>query len=806
MPPHPSSSRLPIDGIRSAFEEALDAHGRVVVSAPTGSGKSTRVPAWLAARGKVLVVEPRRVACRALADRVGELERQTLGPKGVAYVVRRANTMTDAARVVFATPGVVLRWLAEPTRAPKFATIVLDEFHERTLQTDLIAALLLERFDGAIVVMSATVQGDRIAQYIGGPHVRGEGRVHDVSVGYRSTGGDRQLLPSPRDLEQRVGKALDAVWARADGDILVFLPGKGEIRRSAQMVRQRRRDASVIELHGGLTLKEQARVFGKTSQRKVVLATNVAETSLTVPGIGVVIDSGLVRRTRYHGGRGVLTLAPVAMDSAVQRTGRAGRTRAGTCLRLWSEKAVLREVTPPEIARESLVPLVLAAANAGADVARLKFLDPPAEHALETALSELGALGAVERGGLTELGQQLFRLPLEPALGRLLVEGVRAGDATAADVLDLVSGLSVRGQLVGGPLQEEAEDDLRASGDDARVLIRALRAGPKRREVNRVAWEEAKTTRKELAGILGQPGDIPQVGAKLDLPALKQTVMRALPMSVFVKRTRQKKRGDVAWGGPGIEVQLGRVSAVEADDVEAFCALDLHAAGDVHGTPILRVSAALPLTLRDLVRGDVGEEKVAEVVVKKGQITARIERVYGGRVISKREDAPEGEHARRALVTLMLQRRIFGAAVDAAEEGLARWDLARRLSRRAAVREVGPFPGSDEVTPALEAFLAERLDQLGLESADDVALLGDEDIAVAPLPEAVAAVLDRDYPTTVTIGGSRFRLSYNLGKGLVVMEVVSGDARKPPPVSLLPRLRGFKVEWLARGKRRLLRG
>ncbi|HJL16845.1 MAG TPA: helicase-related protein, partial [Sandaracinaceae bacterium LLY-WYZ-13_1] len=307
-----SEPALPIDALRDEVLAAVD-EAPLVLAAPTGSGKSTQVPRWL--RGRVVVVEPRRVACRSLAQRVAELEGARLGGP-VGYRVRDDVRASGETRVLFVTPGVALR---DPSALERADAVVLDEFHERRLDVDLLFGLLAARRRG-LVVMSATLDGERVAKHLGGRFLEGEGRLHPVDVCYLGRGAQ---LPTPKDLVPRVSAAVDRAGDDA-GDVLVFLPGRAEIAACADALR-RRAGLRVLELHGGLSLKDQSRVFAPTDRRKVVLATNVAETSVTIPGIGVVIDAGLVRRTRYHRGRGFLTLSPVALDSAEQRAGRAGR-------------------------------------------------------------------------------------------------------------------------------------------------------------------------------------------------------------------------------------------------------------------------------------------------------------------------------------------------------------------------------------------------------------------------------------------------------------------------------------------------
>ncbi|MEC8424886.1 MAG: helicase-related protein, partial [Myxococcota bacterium] len=405
---------LPVEAARPEFEDALDA-GPVVFSAPTGAGKSTAVPRWLSDRGPVLVVEPRRVACRALGTRVAALEGTNPG-SDVGWIVRDERRIGRTPRIVFVTPGVALR-LLRTGDIERYATVVLDEFHERSLELDLLLALLLAQ-EARLVVMSATLAADRIAAHIGGRHIHAPGRIFEVERRFLPQGSRG---PEGRELARRVRGAVEAA-AELPGDILVFLPGKAEIRETRSALQTL--DLDVLALHGGLRLEEQGRIFESGPRRRVVLATNVAETSLTVPRIGVVIDSGLVRRTRYRKGRGHLSLLPIAEDSAAQRAGRAGRLGPGVAIALWSPETRLSPRTPPEIHREGLAPLVLASAACGRPALDLPFLDPPRAHAVDTAREHLRLLGAIDPDhAITPRGMRLFGLPLDARLGRLLVEG-----------------------------------------------------------------------------------------------------------------------------------------------------------------------------------------------------------------------------------------------------------------------------------------------------------------------------------------------------------------------------------------------
>jgi len=501
----------------------------VVLSAPTGSGKSTEVPRWCP--GPVLVVEPRRLACRSLATRVAELEGTRLGD-GVGYVVRDEHVASDATRIVFATPGMVLRNRSLLGRA---RTVILDEFHERSLETDLLLALLLRDRKSGLVVMSATLEGERVAKHVDGVHLKAEGRAYPVSIRYLP---GREVLPDAMDLPARVARAV-VTAANDPGDILVFVPGKAEIEACADALRG---PFALVPLHGGLPLSEQRRAFepGRNGARKVILATNVAETSLTIPGIGVVIDAGLVRQTRYQDGRGYLALTAIADDSAMQRAGRAGRTAPGVCYRLWNSAARLNPTTLPEIHRESLVPLVLTAAAWGERVEALPLLDPPKPYALEAARADLQAWGALQGdAALSACGQGLFELPIDPAHARLLVEARREG--CLDDMIDLVAVLSVgRPLFVEGPSDLGLEEDLRLSGCDASAAIRALRAArPSDHNVSSFVVREARAARARLRHTLGLPEHVFEEQT-IARDALIRAAITADPRLAHIARRRGK--------------------------------------------------------------------------------------------------------------------------------------------------------------------------------------------------------------------------------------------------------------------------
>lgn len=763
---------LPIDALRDEVVRAVE-RGPLVLAAPTGSGKSTQVPRWL--QGEVIVVEPRRVACRSLAARVAELEGEPLG-ETVGYRVRGERRESGATRVRFVTPGIALR---DPAMLERAAVVVLDEFHERRLDVDLLLGLQAKRSSG-LIVMSATIDAERVASHLGGRYLRGEGRAYPVAVRYVGDG-----LPTAKDIAPRVVRAIDAL--EEDGDVLVFLPGRAEIAACADALGGRA-SIEVCQLHGGLSLEQQGRAFTRRDRRKVVLATNVAETSITIPGIGVVIDAGLVRRTHYHKGRGYLTLSPIALDSAEQRAGRAGRTGPGACVRLWSERAILEPRTPPEVHRESLVPMVLAAANAGHRLGDLPLLDPPKGYALDAANDELRALGALDdTGQLSALGRELFAEPLDPPLARLIVEA--RGTDYLGDVIDLSSVLAVGRPLFVGARPEEPEDDLRASGCDVVAALRALRSGePRRHGLSGFVLEEARRGARRLRRA-SKLDDAAAPDARIDREALAHLFLRADGRTAHVARRRKRSTG---FANGGTELELGRDSAVRAEGVEAIVVLDSRAIGIGQRDTKIIATCAMPVPLRWLRAAGLGRDRVGPVRFEGGALVAVVERVFAKKVIDSREVVPEGELAREALTRAILEGRVLRGAKAEIEERLEARALVARLAQAGVpiggveLPELGPCP-----TP--EEHVAVRMRELGVESGADVALLSVGDVVPDDLEPWIRALLDKEYPRTLELGDASYRIEYDLARRQVILHMVRGTRETAPPASYLPRFSGFRV-------------
>ncbi len=783
------SDELPIHRIRGVFADALGdgrSGTRIVLSSPTGSGKSTEVPRWCP--GRVLVVEPRRIACRSLASRVADLERSEVGST-VGYVVRDERVLSSDTRIVYATPGIVLRDRALLASA---RTVILDEFHERSLETDLLLALLPRHSEATLIVMSATLEAERLASHLDAVHVRGDGRAFPVETRHPAA---QPLLPDGEDLAQRVRAVIDSA-SRDAGDVLVFLPGKAEIEACAQALRGLEMD--VLLLHGDLALSEQRRVFAGTSRRKAILATNVAETSLTIPGVGVVIDSGLVRQTRYHDGRGFLTLVPIAEDSAAQRMGRAGRTGPGVCYRLWSASARLEKTTLPEIHRESLVPLVMAAAAWGERPEDLGLFDPPKAHALAAARSDLAAWGALSassasdaQGTLSVAGRALFSMPIEPRHARLIVAARAEG--CVEDAIDLVAALSVTRPFFVDALADDVAkaDDVRASGCDATALVRVLRAErPEDLGVSMIAVREARQSRARLRRIEGLP-DAPSP-ATFARDALIRAAITADPRVAHVARPRGR---ETYLSNGGTEIELARGSALRRlPSIDAVVVLDTRALGSSGGhrpgkeTRVL-VTCGMSVPLSVLDRAGLGEERLGAVSLVGRRVVASLERVFAQRVLSVREDVPRGLVAREAMVALLARGSLFKSAIATTRERLERLALAARLHAQGHPAGVAPDAPSHD----LEPWLLARLEALGVESGEDLALLSESDVLAPELPYESRVILDKEMPATVTVGDATYRARYDLAKREVVLEMVKGSRKDPPPLQYLPTFPGLRI-------------
>ena len=467
---------LPIYSLESDLVARLREQSRLILSSPTGSGKSTQVPQMLLRhgfldRGQVVILQPRRLAARLLAARVAEEMGVELG-KEVGYQIRFDDLSGPLTRIKFVTEGILLRRMIQDPALPGVATLIFDEFHERHLYGDITLARALDlqerqRPDLRLIVMSATLDGDRLETYLQ-PCARlaSEGRVFPVTISHAAAVDERPPW------EQAADAFSHYVRDGGEGDALVFMPGGYEIARTLDALRERPESKGrlLLPLHGELPPREQDAAVARYGKPKVVVSTNVAETSLTIDGIRLVIDSGLARIPRYDPYRGINTLGvdKISRASADQRAGRAGRTAPGTCLRLWTAqdhaRRPLREL--PEIRRLDLAEVVLTLKAAGVeDLRKFRWLDPPEESSLAHAEELLTDLGALKGAAITALGRRMLAFPVHPRYSRMLLAAQECGCVhDAALVAALTQGRDLLLRNIDGETASFREDRI---GDKA---------------------------------------------------------------------------------------------------------------------------------------------------------------------------------------------------------------------------------------------------------------------------------------------------------------------------------------------------
>jgi ATP-dependent helicase HrpA len=454
---------LPISARREAIMQALGDNQVLIVAGDTGSGKSTQLPQYCLELGRGMTgviahTQPRRLAARALAARIAEELGQSVG-RSVGFRVRFADHVSDASRLVLMTDGLLLAELASDPMLRRYDTIIVDEAHERTLNVDLLLGVLKQllprRPDLKLIVTSATLDVERVSQFLGGaPIITVSGRSYPIEVRYRQSDEDREdpdlplaVLDACREIAAEPGDI-------GNGDILVFLPGEREIRDVGELLeRELQSRVEVLSLYSRLSWEQQSKIFQRGARQRIVLSTNLAETSITVPGIRAVIDSGLARISRYSVRNRLqrLPIEPVSRASADQRKGRCGRLAPGLCIRLYSQEDFEQRApfTEPEVLRTNLAALLLRLAADGLGAAEdFPFIDPPDSRALNDGyrlLQELQALDEDRR--ITRRGRAMARLPLDPRLSRALLESKRFH--AESELLAIVSGLSVPDVRVG---------------------------------------------------------------------------------------------------------------------------------------------------------------------------------------------------------------------------------------------------------------------------------------------------------------------------------------------------------------------
>ncbi|WP_127507402.1 ATP-dependent RNA helicase HrpA [Actinoplanes solisilvae] len=495
VPPISYPQSLPVSLRKDDIAAAIRDHQVVVVAGETGSGKTTQIPKICmelgrGVRGQIGHTQPRRIAARTVAERIAEEVGRPLGTT-IGYKVRFTDQVSDDTMVKVMTDGILLAEIQTDRNLYRYDTLIIDEAHERSLNIDFILGYLREllprRPDLKLIITSATIETQRFAEHFSdaagkpAPVIEVSGRTFPVETRYRPlvattegsslTAAENRHEPvqteEPMDQVDGIAEAVDELGREGDGDILVFLSGEREIRDTADALGKRNlRDTDIVPLYGRLSAAEQHKVFERHSRRRVVLATNVAETSLTVPGIRYVIDPGTARISRYSNRLKVqrLPIEPVSQASANQRKGRCGRVADGICIRLYSEEdfEARPEFTEPEILRTNLASVILQMTNLGlGDLAKFPFIDPPDRRNITDGVKLLEELGALDDRKLTPMGRQLAQLPVDPRLARMVIEADR--QECLAEVMVIAAALSIQ-----DPRERPAEKQQQADEKHAR--------------------------------------------------------------------------------------------------------------------------------------------------------------------------------------------------------------------------------------------------------------------------------------------------------------------------------------------------
>lgn len=705
----------------SLYGELERGKRRFVLSAPTGSGKSTGLPVMLSRKlgGRVLVLQPRRVAARMLAKSVGKLFDMR---DEVGWHVRFEKRYGEDTKIVFLTEGILARMLLADPQLKGVSAVVFDEFHERNIYADVSLALALHtqkdlRPDLAIAVCSASMDSSALREYLGG-----EGECAEFSCGSRMYELDISYAP-PRSRDC-------AVWDNAceqfeklakttdDGNFLIFMPGAYEISRTIGRICRSpaARGFEVLALHGELPPGEQDRVLSESLKRKVIVSTNVAETSLTIDGIKFVIDSGLARVARYDPARGVNTLLTerISLASAAQRAGRAGRTAPGKVVRLWraSDEAAFEKYTPSEISRLDLSQIVLWLAAAGMDAGGIGLFEAPPEDSYARALRTLSNLGALDKSGkITPLGRKMAAFPVQPRYARMLIEGTRRG---CLRTVSLIAALSDCGRIklpLDNAFAEAARDEYvgevhsepeeiarlceiarensfdekfcRDFGIHAANARSACRAAA---DLERAALSLEARGKGEGARLCGANGTDETGGAEGEKVAM--CVLSAFSEHVGVRLNKGTLACALSAGKKG---EISRQSRAYADDL--FVALDLQERqGGAQGVSIM-ASLLTPITvenLRELFASDFTSEKGVRFDERQRRVVCGETLKFRDLVISENSGAepPAGEAAELLVEKIFESPSILKNFDDSAKAFIERVNLVAAVCPESGIAPI----------------------------------------------------------------------------------------------------------------------
>lgn len=708
---------LPIYDLDEEIAIALRAGNRLVLQAPTGSGKSTQVPQILLdggalAAGRCIILQPRRLAARMLARRVAEERGARLGGE-VGYQIRLDNVSSPETRILFVTEGILLRQMLADPELRGVSTVIFDEFHERHLYGDISLARALDlqestRPDLKIAVMSATLDGTQLEKYLSPCEtLASEGRTFSVKI--------EHLRHEPRD-DPPWELAADSVaenFDRTEGDILVFMPGAYEIQRTIRELGGRMGQRCVIlPLHGELPAAEQDKAVARTSERKIIVSTNVAETSLTIDGVTMVVDSGLARVARYDPHRGINTLLieKISRASAEQRAGRAGRTAPGVCLRLWTERDHTHRAPSelPEVKRLDLAETVLSLKAAGVeDLARFRWIEKPDEKSLARAgqlLSDLGALDS-QTGAITPTGRRMLSFPVHPRYARMFLAAQELGCVRAAALIAaLTQGRSLL--LRADKQTEEEREEIFGQGiSDFLIHMRAY-AWAERHDFRVEACrplaihaEAARQVKKlfeqflDIARAEGLGTDAGTAGGKAPPPPSDEAIARCI-LAGFADQVARRRSGgtllcDIVHGRRGL---LARASV--AQNSRLLVAAEINEIEGRGGEAQVVLSLATQIEeqwLREMFPDDFTDRSICLFDATQNRVVQRREKIFRDLVIESRDrDAEPSPEAAACLARKILEGDLrLNAWDDAVEQWIVRVNYLARIMPDLGISRIG---------------------------------------------------------------------------------------------------------------------
>ena len=774
------AERLPIYEIEREIVDRLQTDRRLILSAPTGSGKSTQVPQMLLkhgllAKGQVVVLQPRRLAARLLAARVASELGVKLGDE-VGYQIRFENVTSAKTKIRFVTEGVLLRQMIEDPKLTGVAAVLFDEFHERHLYGDITLARALDqqeahRPDLMLAVMSATLNAGDLERYLAPcATLASEGRMYPVEVEY---------------LPYRVGQGGPPVWEQAaevfrkfvngggEGDVLIFMPGGFEISQTIEEIRHSSegKDYIVLPLHGELQPKDQDAAVARYERPKVVVATNVAETSITIDGVKLVIDSGLARIARYDANRGINTLLveKISQANAQQRTGRAGRTAAGHCIRLWS-RAEQDERAPhemPEIRRLDLAEVVLTLKAAGVDdLRKFRWLEKPDEISLTHAEELLADLGAIDHDGkITPVGRKMLAFPLHPRYARMLLAAQEYGCVhQACLVAALTQGRDLLLRNCGKDVESAREDLLgEKAGSDFWILMRAWsyafnnqfrmdacrklgihavtarQVGPLFDQFLRIAKDEGLDTR---------PNEVKD-------EALQKCILIGFSDRVGRRLDQGTLRCELVHGRRGV---LARESKVQHSPLFVVAEIREIEGRDREVNTILSLATAIEADwLKELFPEDIKRDVHVQFDAREKRVlAAELLRFRDLALAAKRIDPPPAEASARLLAEEVVAGRLLLPNWDhSVEQWLARLNL---LCQMCADLQLPPITEEDK-----KAIISELCH--GAVSYKDIKEREVKPVVMGWLSAAQRELLDKHAPERITLPNDRTpKVNYEPGK------------------------------------------